>query len=283
VLRVVLQADAADRMTPEDILRLQVPNATGEMVQFSAFTTAQWTAGPPQLQRYNGFPSMSIGGNAAPGKATGDAMKEMARLIGQLPPGIGFEWTALSFEEQQGAGQVPLLLGLSLLAVFLLLSALYESWSIPVAVLLVVPLGALGALLFGVLRGMSMDVYFNIGIVAIIGLSAKNAILIVEYAKDLHDDGMSVVDATMEAVRLRFRPILMTSFAFILGVLPLVISSGAGAAGRRAIGTGVMGGMITATGLGLFFIPLFFVVIRSYLDKRAERRAAKPTEGLANA
>jgi multidrug efflux pump len=283
VLRVVLQADAADRMTPDDILRLQVPNATGEMVQFSAFTTAQWTAGPPQLQRYNGYPSMSIGGNAAPGKATGDAIKEMERLVGQLPPGIGYEWTALSFEEQQGAGQVPLLLGLSLLAVFLLLSALYESWSIPVAVLLVVPLGALGALLFGVLRGMSMDVYFNIGIVAIIGLSAKNAILIVEYAKDLHDDGMSVVDATMEAVRLRFRPILMTSFAFILGVLPLVISSGAGAAGRRAIGTGVMGGMITATGLGLFFIPLFFVVIRSYLDKRAERRAAKPTEGLANA
>ncbi|HMI41133.1 MAG TPA: efflux RND transporter permease subunit [Sphingomicrobium sp.] len=283
VLRVVLQADAAERMTPEDILRLQVPNATGEMVQFSAFTTAQWTAGPPQLQRYNGFPSMSIGGNAAPGKATGDAMKEMARLVGQLPPGIGFEWTALSYEEQQGAGQVPLLLGLSLLAVFLLLAALYESWSIPVAVLLVVPLGTLGALLFGMLRGMSMDVYFNIGIITIIGLSAKNAILIVEYAKDLHDDGMSVVDATMEAVRLRFRPILMTSFAFILGVLPLVISSGAGAAGRRAIGTGVMGGMITATGLGLFFIPLFFVVIRTFLDRRAERRAQKPTEGLANA
>jgi multidrug efflux pump len=283
VLRVVLQADAAQRMTPEDILRLQVPNATGEMVPFSAFTTASWTAGAPQLQRYNGFPSMSISGSAAPGKATGDAMKEMARLVGQLPPGIGYEWSGLSFEEQQGAGQVPLLLGLSLLAVFLLLAALYESWSIPVAVLLVVPLGTLGALLFGMLRGMSMDVYFNIGIITIIGLSAKNAILIVEYAKDLHAEGRDVVEATMEAVRLRFRPILMTSLAFILGVLPLVISSGAGAAGRRAIGTGVMGGMITATGLGLFFIPLFFVVIRTFLDRRAERRKARPTEGLANA
>ena len=283
VLRVVLQADATQRMTPEDILQLRVPNAEGEMVPFSAFTTAVWIAGAPQLQRYNGFPAMAVSGSAAPGKATGDAMAEMARLVGQLPPGIGFEWTGLSYEEQEGAGQVPLLLGLSLLAVFLLLAALYESWSIPVAVLLVVPLGALGALLFGIVRGMSMDVYFNIGIIAIIGLSAKNAILIVEYAKDLHAEGRDVVEATMEAVRLRFRPILMTSLAFILGVLPLVISSGAGAAGRRAIGTGVMGGMITATGLGLFFIPLFFVVIRTWLDKRAERRKAKPAGELANA
>jgi multidrug efflux pump len=282
VLRVVLQADASQRMAPEDILRLRVPNTEGEMVPFSAFTTAEWTAGAPQLQRYNGFPAMAVSGSAAPGKATGDAMAEMARLVAQLPPGIGFEWTGLSYEEQEGAGQVPLLLGLSLLVVFLLLAALYESWSIPVAVLLVVPLGALGALLFGIVRGMSMDVYFNIGIITIIGLSAKNAILIVEYAKDLHDDGMSVIDATMEAVRLRFRPILMTSLAFILGVLPLVISSGAGAAGRRAIGTGVMGGMITATGLGLFFIPLFFVVIRTWLDKRAER-ALVLTERPANA
>jgi multidrug efflux pump len=285
VLRVVLQADAAQRMTAEDILQLRVPNAAGQMVPFSAFTSASWGAGSPQLQRYNGFPSMTISGSAAPGKSTGDAMAEMARLASQLPEGFGFEWSGLSFEEEQGAGQVPLLLGLSLLVVFLLLAALYESWSIPMAVLLVVPLGVLGALLFGVVRGMPVDVYFNIGIITIIGLSAKNAILIVEYAKDLQDEGRDITHATLEAVRLRFRPILMTSLAFILGVLPLVISSGAGAAGRRALGTGVMGGMITATTLGLFFIPLFFVVIRTFLSRRAKQRAdaAPPTEGLAHA
>jgi multidrug efflux pump len=281
VLRVVLQADAAQRMSPEDILQLRVPNATGEMVPFSAFTTAEWGAGSPQLQRYNGFPSMTISGSAAPGKATGDAMTEMASIAGKLPSGFGYEWSGLSYEEQQGAGQVPLLLGLSLLVVFLLLAALYESWSIPVAVLLVVPLGVLGALLFGMLRGMAMDVYFNIGIITIIGLSAKNAILIVEFAKDLNEAGRSVTEATLEAIRLRFRPILMTSLAFILGVLPLVISTGAGAAGRRALGTGVMGGMITATGLGLFFTPLFFVVIRSFLDRRAKKRPTPPAEGPA--
>jgi multidrug efflux pump len=283
VLRVVLQADAAQRMTPEDILELRVPNATGQMVPFSSFTTAQWGAGSPQLDRYNGFPSMTVSGEAAPGKSTGDAMAEMAALAGQLPDGIGFEWSGLSFEEQQGAGQVPLLLALSLLVVFLLLAALYESWSIPLAVLLVVPLGVLGALLFGLVRGMPMDVYFNIGIITIIGLSAKNAILIVEYAKELEEEGRDVVEATLEAVRLRFRPILMTSLAFVLGVLPLVISSGAGSAGRRALGTGVMGGMITATALGLFFIPLFFVMIRTLLTRRKARPRPEPTESLAHA
>lgn len=274
VLRVLLQAEAAQRMTPEDILRLQVRNATGGMVPFSTFTTATWQTGSPQLQRYNGFPAMSIAGDAAPGQSTGDAMAEMAKFASQLPPGIGYEWTGLSLEEQQAGDQVPLLLGLSLLVVFLLLAALYESWSIPVAVLLVVPLGVLGALLFGLLRGMPMDVYFNIGIITIIGLSAKNAILIVEYAKDMEEAGKSAIEATMEAVRLRFRPIVMTSMAFILGVLPLVVSSGAGAAGRRALGTGVMGGMITATLLGLLFIPLFFVVIRTLLTQLRERRKA---------
>ncbi|HEX8309007.1 MAG TPA: efflux RND transporter permease subunit, partial [Allosphingosinicella sp.] len=284
VLRVVLQADAAQRMSPDDILQLRVPNATGEMVPFSAFTTAEWGAAAPQLQRYNGFPSMTISGEAAPGQSTGDAMAEMAALASQLPEGIGFEWSGLSFEEQQGAGQVPLLLGLSLLVVFLLLAALYESWSIPVAVLLVVPLGVLGALLLGLVRGMAMDVYFNIGIITIIGLSAKNAILIVEYAKDLEKEGRDVVEATLEAVRLRFRPILMTSLAFILGVLPLVISSGAGSAARRALGSGVMGGMITATALGLFFIPLFFVAVRTFVSRRKTRQAPKPpTESLAHA
>jgi multidrug efflux pump len=283
VLRVVLQADAAQRMSPDDILELRVPNAGGEMVPFSSFTTAQWGAGSPQLDRYNGFPSMTVSGEAAPGKSSGDAMAEMAALAAQLPEGVGFEWSGLSFEEQQGAGQVPLLLALSLLVVFLLLAALYESWSVPVAVLLVVPLGVLGALLFGLVRGMPMDVYFNIGIITIIGLSAKNAILIVEYAKDLEEEGRDVVEATLEAVRLRFRPILMTSLAFVLGVLPLVISSGAGSAGRRALGTGVMGGMITATALGLFFIPLFFVMIRTLLARRKARPRPEPTESLAHA
>lgn len=285
VLRVVLQADAAQRMSPDDILELRVPNATGEMVPFSAFTTVDWGAGSPQLQRYNGFPSMTVSGQAAPGKATSDAMAEMARLAAELPDGIGFEWSGLSFEEQQGAGQVPLLLGLSLLVVFLLLAALYESWSIPAAVLLVVPLGILGALLFGMTRGMAMDVYFNIGIITIIGLSAKNAILIIEYAKDLEDEGRSLPEATLEAVRLRLRPIVMTSLAFILGVLPLVISTGAGSAGRRAIGTGVMGGMITATVLGLFFMPLFFVIIRTLLGSRSKPRPERPipVEGIAHA
>jgi len=284
VLRVVLQADAAQRMSPDDILQLRVPNATGGMVPFSAFTTAEWGAASPQLQRYNGFSSMTVSGEAAPGKSTGEAMAEMAALAAQLPDGIGFEWSGLSFEEQQGAGQVPLLLGLSLLVVFLLLAALYESWSIPVAVLLVVPLGVLGALLFGLARGMAMDVYFNIGIITIIGLSAKNAILIVQYAKDLEARGRETVEATLEAVRLRFRPILMTSLAFILGVLPLVISTGAGSAGRRALGSGVMGGMITATALGLFFIPLFFVAVRTLLARRKARQEPKPpTESLAHA
>jgi multidrug efflux pump len=271
-------------MSPDDILQLRVPNATGQMVPFSAFTTAEWGAASPQLQRYNGFSSMTVSGEAAPGKSTGEAMAEMARLASQLPEGIGFEWSGLSFEEQQGAGQVPLLLGLSLLVVFLLLAALYESWSIPVAVLLVVPLGVLGALLFGLVRGMAMDVYFNIGIITIIGLSAKNAILIVEYAKDLEAEGREVVEATLEAVRLRFRPILMTSLAFILGVLPLVIGTGAGSAGRRALGSGVMGGMITATALGLFFIPLFFVAVRTLLARRKARSEPEPpTESLAHA
>jgi len=285
VLRVVLQADAAQRMNPEDILQLRVPNIGGEMVPFSAFTTVEWGAASPQLQRYNGFPAMTLSGQAAPGKASSDAMAEMARLAAELPDGIGFEWSGLSFEEEQGAGQVPLLMALSLLVVFLLLAALYESWSIPVAVLLVVPLGILGALLFGMARGMALDVYFNIGIITIIGLSAKNAILIVEYAKELEEAGKSLSEATLEAVRLRLRPIVMTSLAFILGVLPLVISTGAGSAGRRAIGTGVMGGMITATVLGLFFIPLFYVVIRTLLVRLRERRVERvtPPERLAHA
>jgi multidrug efflux pump len=275
VLRVLLQAEAAQRMTPQDILDLRLPNADGGTVPFSAFTTAEWSAGPPQLRRYNGFPAMNVSGTAAEGYSTGEAMTAMAALVERLPDGFGFEWTGISFEEQQAGGQVPLLLTLSLLIVFLLLAALYESWSIPLAVILVVPLGVLGALGSAYLRGLPGDVFFNIGIITIIGLAAKNAILIVEFAKDLEAAGRDLHEATLEAVRLRFRPIVMTSLAFILGVLPLAISSGAGAAGRQSIGTGVMGGMITATVLGVIFVPVFFVVIRGWVRGRTRGRSSE--------
>jgi multidrug efflux pump len=271
ILRVLLQADAQYRMTPEDILDLRVRSAQGEMVPFGAFTTTEWTAGPPQLERYNGYPAMTISGSPAPGRSTGEAMAEMGRLAAQLPEGFGFEWTGVSFEEQQAAGQVGALLGLSLVVVFLLLAALYESWTVPLAVLLVVPLGVLGAVLFTMLRGLPADVYFNVGLVAIIGLAAKNAILIVEFALEEEANGAAPLAATLSAVKLRLRPIIMTSLAFILGMVPLVISSGAGAASRIAVGTGVMGGMIAATALGVFFIPLLYMSVRRWLVRERRR------------
>ncbi|GGE79891.1 efflux RND transporter permease subunit [Sphingomonas prati] len=269
VLRVYLQADAPYRMTPADILNLRVRNAAGDMVPFGAFTTATWTVGPPQLQRYNGYPSASISGESKPGYSTGDALTEMEQLVAKVPGGFDYEWTGTSFEERQSGGQIGLLLGLSLIVVFLLLAALYESWTVPVAVLLVVPLGVLGSILFTMMRGYSADVYFNVGLITIIGLAAKNAILIVEFAIEQEAEGKSVFDATMEAVKLRLRPIIMTSLAFILGMVPLFISTGAGAASRRAVGTGVMGGMIAATILGIFFIPLFYIAVRRWLTRKA--------------
>ena len=269
--RVILQADAPQRLQPEDLLQLHVRNTQGNMVPFSAFASSHWTTGPVQLIRYNGYPAMRISGEAAPGRSTGEAMAEMEKLAAQLPQGFGYEWTAGSAEEKTSGSQAPALFALSLIAVFLVLAALYESTSIPFAVMLVVPLGIIGALLGATLRGMPNDVYFKVGLIAIIGLSAKNAILIVEFAKDLQAQGRSVIDATLEAVHLRFRPILMTSLAFILGVLPLVIASGAGSASQRAIGTGVMGGMITATVLAVFLVPVFFVVVRSFF-KGSERQ-----------
>jgi len=275
VLRVLLQAEAASRMTPQDVLDLKVRNAQGEMVPFGAFTSVAWTAGPPQLQRYNGYPAMTISGTPAPGRSTGEAMAEMEKLAGQLPDGFTFEWTGISYEEQQSAGQIGLLLGLSLVVVFLLLAALYESWSVPISVLLVVPMGVLGAVLFSMLRGLNADIYFNVGLITIIGLAAKNAILIVEFAIEQEAEGKSTVDAVMEAVKLRLRPIIMTSLAFILGMVPLVIATGAGAASRRAVGTGVMGGMIAATILGIFFIPLFYLAVRRWISKR---RPPAPSE-----
>jgi multidrug efflux pump len=269
--RVVVQADAPDRMQPEDLLQLNVLNNQGKPVPLSAFATTRWVTGPIQTIRYNGYPTMRISGDAAPGYSTGEAMTEMERLADRLPPGFAYEWTGQSREERLAGATATILIAFSLLAVFLCLSALYESWSIPFSVLLAVPLGLLGAVLGATLRGMPNDVFFKVGLITVIGLSAKNAILIIEFAKDLHAQGKDLVQATLEAVHLRFRPILMTSLAFILGVLPLVVSSGAGSASQRAIGTGVMGGMISATVLAIFFVPVFFVVVRR-LFKGSDRQ-----------
>jgi multidrug efflux pump len=246
-------------------------NNKGAAVPLSAFASTRWVNGAMQTIRYNGYPAIRISGDAAPGRSTGEAMDEMERLAAQLPAGFGYEWTGQSREEKLSGAQAAILLGFSLLAVFLCLAALYESWSIPMSVILVVPLGIVGALLGATLRDFPNDVYFKVGLITIIGLSAKNAVLIIEYAKDLHAQGKSLVDAALEACHLRFRPIIMTSMAFILGVLPLVVASGAGSASQRAIGTGVMGGMITATSLLVLFVPVFFVVVTRFF-KPSERQ-----------
>ncbi|MEQ3777727.1 MAG: efflux RND transporter permease subunit [Alcanivorax sp.] len=262
VKRVYVQADAPYRMLPENIDDWFVRNNQGEMVPFSAFATGHWTYGSPKLERYNGVSSVNIQGNAAPGYSTGDAMDAMEELTAKLPAGFGSEWTGLSYQERQSGDQAPALYAISLLVVFLCLAALYESWSIPFAVMLVVPLGVIGAVLAATFRGLENDVFFQVGLLTTIGLSAKNAILIAEFALELEQKGEHLVKATLEAVRMRLRPILMTSLAFMLGVTPLMISTGAGAGARNAIGTGVFGGMLTATVLAIFFIPLFYVVVR---------------------
>jgi multidrug efflux pump len=267
--RVIVQADAAARMQPDDLLALKVPNSRGEQVAVSSFATTRWTVGPAQAIRYNGYPAMKLAGDAAPGRSTGEAMAEMERLVRQLPPGFGFEWTGQSREEKLSGSQATYLLAFSMLAVFLCLAALYESWSIPVAVLLIVPLGVLGALIGVNLRGMPNDVYFKVGLITVIGLAAKNAILIVEFAKDLQAEGRTLIEAAIEAARLRLRPILMTSLAFILGVLPLAVASGAGSASQRAIGTGVMAGMIAGTVLAVFFVPVFYVVVSKVFHSKS--------------
>ncbi|MBL0588315.1 efflux RND transporter permease subunit [Aeromonas veronii] len=271
IKKVYMQADAPFRMNPEDLKLWYVRNSAGQMVPFSAFASTEWSFGSPRLERYNGVPAMEIVGEAAPGKSTGDAMAAIEQMVKQLPEGVGIEWTGLSFQERQAGSQAPALYAISLLVVFLCLAALYESWSIPFSVMLVVPLGVLGAILAATLRGLENDVYFQVGLLTTIGLSAKNAILIVEFAKELYDKGMGLGEAVVEAARLRLRPILMTSLAFILGVLPLVISSGAGASSRNAIGTGVMGGMISATVLAIFFVPLFFVLVMRYFTKHSSK------------
>ena len=269
VKKVYVQADAKFRMLPSDVNNMYVRSANGEMVPFSAFVTSHWVYGSPRLERYNGLPSMEILGEAAPGKSTGEAMALMEQLATKLPTGIGFDWTGMSYQERLSGNQAPALYAISLIVVFLCLAALYESWSIPFSVMLVVPLGVVGALLAASLRGMNNDVYFQVGLLTTIGLSAKNAILIVEFAKDLMDkEGKGVIEATLEASRMRLRPILMTSLAFILGVMPLVISHGAGSGAQNAVGTGVMGGMLTATLLAIFFVPVFFVMVRRRFSKQ---------------
>ena len=269
VKKVYVQADAPFRMKPEDFNRWYFRNDKGEMVPFTSIGEARWTYGPMQLERYNGVSAVRIQGRAAAGMSSGTAMLEMERLMGELPEGIGYQWTGMSFQERLSGSQAPFLYALSILVVFLCLAALYESWSIPLSVILVVPLGVLGALVATSARGLSNDVYFQIGLLATIGLAAKNAILIVEFARELFQQGASLADAAMEAARLRLRPILMTSLAFLIGVLPLAISTGAGSGSQNAIGTGVMGGTFAATVLGIFFVPVFFVLVFRLFNRKA--------------
>ncbi len=278
VKKVFVQADAPFRMLPSDIDRWYVRNATGGMVPFSSFSSAEWTSGSPKLERYNGSPSMNIQGAAAPGVSSGEAMAAMEDMVAKLPPGVGYEWTGISYEEKLTGSQAPALYAISILVVFLSLAALYESWSVPAAVMLVVPLGVVGAVAAVTLRGLPNDIYFQVGLLTTIGLSAKNAILIVEFAKSLYEEGMNVFDAVVEAARLRLRPIIMTSLAFVFGVIPLAVATGAGSATQNAVGVGVVGGMVTATVLAIFFVPVFFVfVYRLFARKKHVEVTLDPT------
>jgi hydrophobe/amphiphile efflux-1 (HAE1) family protein len=276
VKKVFIQGDADTRMLPQDLDRWYVRGGTGQMIPFSAFSGAHWAYGSPKLERYNGVASLEFLGAPAPGKSSGDALTAMEKLAAKLPKGIGYDWTGLSYEERLSGSQAPLLYGVSLTIVFLCLAALYESWSIPVAVLLVVPLGIIGTVLATMLRGLSNDVFFQVGLLTTVGLASKNAILIVEFAKENHDHGMELIEATVAAARQRLRPILMTSLAFIFGVLPLAIATGAGAGGRTAIGTGVIGGMLTATVLAVFLVPVFFVIIQRMFSEKEKRKPERP-------
>jgi multidrug efflux pump len=274
IKQVYMEGDAPFRMKPEDLDRWYVRGQNGEMAPFSSFARSSWMLGPSELDRYNGVPSLEIQGQAAPGKSSGAAMNEMERLIRQLPADIGFDWTGLSYQERLSGSQAPSLYAISILVVFLCLAALYESWSIPFSVLLVIPLGVVGAVLAATMRGLYNDIYFQVGLLATIGLSAKNAILIVEFAAAGEREGRPIRDSALHAARLRLRPILMTSLAFVAGVSPLALSTGAGAASQNDIGTGVIGGMISATVLAIFFVPLFFLLVRSFVARRSAQTAA---------
>jgi multidrug efflux pump len=255
-------------MNPDDLNSLYVRNTAGSMVPFTSFATGSWAYGSPKLERYNGVQSVEIQGTPAPGLSTGQAITEMQTLIKKLPTGIGYEWTGISLQQEQSGSQAPLFYALSILVVFLSLAALYESWTVPISVIMVVPLGIIGALAAATALGLENDVYFQVGLLTTIGLSSKNAILIVEFARDLEAQGKSAIDAAVEAARFRVRPILMTSFAFVLGVLPLALANGAGSGSENAVGRGVIGGMLTATFLAPFLVPMFFFVITEKLFKR---------------
>jgi len=280
IKRVYVQADAPFRMNPDDLNGLYVRNTAGTMVPFTSFGTGHWGWGSPKLERYNGVSSMEMQGQAAPGQSTGQAIAEMERLMKDLPAGIGHEWTGVSLQEQLSGSSAPLLYALSILVVFLCLAALYESWTIPISVIMVVPLGIFGALLAAFALHLENDVFFHVGLLTTIGLSAKNAILIVEFARDLEREGRSALDAAIEAAKLRLRPILMTSLAFVLGVLPLAIATGAGSGSENAVGRGVIGGMLTATFLAPFLVPMFFLVITEKVFK-PKRRTAEPSGNVA--
>ncbi len=282
IKRVLVEGEIESRMQPEDILKWRVRNSNGDMVPVEELLNSEWGFGSPQLERYNGVPAVNVQGAAAPGQSSGVAMEEMERIIETLPAGIGYEWTGISAEERKSGNQAGLLYALSILFIFLCLAALYESWVIPVAVLLVAPLGVAGAVAAAHFRGLSNDVFFQVGLLTSIGLAAKNAILIIEFAKDLEEKGKELIEATMEAVRLRLRPILMTSFAFGFGVLPLALSTGAGAGARVAIGTAVLGGMIFATAFGIFFTPVFYVIMRRLAGKKTEKQIEMERSKLIN-
>jgi HAE1 family hydrophobic/amphiphilic exporter-1 len=274
VKRVFVQADAPYRMLPKDLEKVYVRNTAGKMVPYSSFASGRWTFGSPRLERYNGFPSMNIWGEPTPGRSTGEAMQAMEEIVMKLPSGIGFEWTGLSYQERMASAQAPILYSFSIFVIFLCLAALYESWPIPISILLTLPLGAIGGVIASTLWGLPSDVYFQIGLLTTLGLTTKNAILIVQFAKARVDEGMGLIEATLEGTKLRFRPIIMTSLAFGFGVLPLALATGAGAGAMKAIGTSVIGGMITGTFLVTLFAPLFYVVIEKIFGKQKRRESA---------
>src|SRR6476660_570467 len=278
--RVVVQADRGARMQADEILTYNVRNARGQLVPVSSFATARWSVGPSQIVGFNYYPSVRISGAAKPGYTSGDAIGEMERLAAQLPRGFGYDWTGQSLQEKLSGSQAPFLLMLSALLAFLVLAALYESWTIPLAVLLTVPLGILGAVAAAMLRGLPNDVYFTVGLVTIIGLAAKDGILIIEFAKALREQGRSIKDATIEACRMRFRPIVMTGLAFVFGVAPMIIAAGASAKSQQALGTVVMGGMIAVVILALLMVPIFFVTVQVFFNRDA-RRELQSTAGIS--
>jgi len=273
VKRVYVQADAPYRMLPADLNKLYVRNTAGKMTPFASFASSRWTMGSPRLERFNGFPALNIWGEPAPGRSSGDAMQAMEEIVSKLPQGIGFDWTGLSYQERLATAQGPILYAFSILVIFLCVAALYESWTIPFVNLLMLPLGVFGALLATYLRGFANDVYFQIGFLTTLGLSTKNAILIIQFIKEQRRQGLGLIEATLAAVKIRFRPVIMTSLAFFFGTLPLAIASGAGAGAMNAIGTAVTGGMLSATFIDLIFIPLFFVVICQVFERKGRQSA----------